>query len=178
MATENPGASVEIEVDASKCTVQFTLGAVLHTVHGSFKVKGGHVRFDPGSGQASGQIVVDVRSGETGDSARDGQMHEAVLESNRFPEAVFSLDHVKGQVLSKGESQITLHGSLRLHGGDHEMTIPATVKVQSDLVTATARFAVPYVEWGMKDPSNLLLRVDKSVKVELAFTGKIRVPGN
>jgi polyisoprenoid-binding protein YceI len=181
MATENPtfsGSSVEIEFDASKCTVQFTLGAVLHTVHGSFKVKGGHARFDPASGQASGQIVVDVQSGETGDSGRDRQMHEAVLESNRFPEAVFSLDRVKGQVLSSGESQINLHGSLRLHGGEHEMTIPATVKVQNDLVTATARFAVPYVAWGMNDPSNLVLRVDKTVKVELAFTGKIRVPGN
>jgi polyisoprenoid-binding protein YceI len=176
MATDNPAfstGSAEIEFDASKCTVQFTLGAVLHTVHGSFKVKGGHVRFDPGSGQASGQTLVDVRSGETGDSGRDREMHEAVLESNRFPEAVFSLDRVKGQVLSKGESQITLHGSLRLHGGEHEMTIPATVKVQNDLVTATARFAVPYVEWGMKDPSNLVLRVDKTVKVEAVFTGKI-----
>jgi polyisoprenoid-binding protein YceI len=178
MATDNPtfsGGSVEIEFDASKSTVQFTLGAVLHTVHGSFKVKGGHVRFDPASGQASGQIVVDVHSGETGDSGRDRQMHEAVLESNRFPEAVFSLDRVKGQILSKGESQIDLHGSLRLHGSEHEMTIPATVKVQNDLGTATARFSVPYVAWGMKDPSNLVLHVDKTVKVEVAFTGKIRV---
>src|ERR1700759_4722382 len=114
MAIESPtfsGRSVEIEFAPSKCTVQFTLGALLHTVHGSFKVKGGLVRFDPGSGQASGQIEVDVRSGETGDRGRDQQMHENVLESNRFPEAVFSLDRVKGRVFSKGESQITLHGS-------------------------------------------------------------------
>jgi polyisoprenoid-binding protein YceI len=176
MAIENPtfsGGSVEIEFTPSKCTVQFTLGALLHTVHGSFKVKGGLVRFDPGSGQASGQIVVDVRSGETGDSGRDRQMHETVLESNRFPEAVFSLDRVKGRVLSSGDSQIDLLGSLRLHGGEHEMTIPATVKVQNDLVMANARFTVPYVDWGMKDPSNLVLRVDKTVKIEVAFTGKV-----
>lgn len=176
VAIENPtfsGSSVEIEFNPSKCTVQFTLGALLHTVHGSFKVKGGVVRFDPGSGQASGQIVVDVRSGETGDSGRDRQMHESVLESNRFPEAVFSLDRVKGGVLSNGESQITLHGSLRLHGAEHEVTIPATVKAQNDLITAIARFTVPYVDWGMKDPSNLVLRVDKTVKVEAVFTGKV-----
>jgi hypothetical protein len=53
------------------------------------------------------------------------------------------------------------------------MTIPATVKEQNDLVTANARFTVPYVEWGMKDPSNLVLRVDKTVKVEVTFTGKV-----
>jgi polyisoprenoid-binding protein YceI len=176
IAIENPtfsGDSVEIEFNPSKCTVHFTLGAVLHTVHGSFKVKGGLVRFDPGSGQASGHIVVDVHSGETGDSGRDRQMHEAVLESNRFPEAVFSADRLKGRVLSNGESQIDLHGSLRLHGSEHEMTIPAKVKVQNGLVTATARFAVPYVAWGMKDPSNLVLRVDKTVTVEVVLTGTV-----
>ena len=53
------------------------------------------------------------------------------------------------------------------------MTIPATVKVQNDLITASAKFAVPYVVWGMKDPSNLVLRVDKTVKVEVAFTGTV-----
>jgi polyisoprenoid-binding protein YceI len=175
LAIDNPASSglVEIEFNASKSTIQFTLGALLHTVHGSFKVKGGQVRFDPGSGQATGQIAVDVRSGETGDGGRDRQMHETVLESSRFPDAVFSLDHLKGRVASTGESQIDLHGSLRIHGSAHEMTIPVRVKMQNDLVTATAQFAVPYVAWGMKDPSNLLLRVDKTVEVEVVLSGTL-----
>ena len=165
--------SVEIEFNPSKCTVQFTLGAILHTVHGSFKVKNGIIRFDPASGQASGQIAVDVRSGETGESARDRLMHESVLESDRFPDAVFSPDHVKGRFASSGESQLEVHGSLRMHGGEHDMTIPVSVKGQIDFVTATAKFAVPYVAWGMKDPSNLVLRVDKSVEVEVKLTGAV-----
>jgi polyisoprenoid-binding protein YceI len=176
IATENPTVSaglVEIEFNAAKSTVQFSLGALLHTVHGTFKVKGGTVRFDPASGQASGQIAVDVRSGETGESARDRQMHENVLESNRFSDAVFSPDRVKGRFASIGESQLEVHGSLRIHGGEHDMTIPVRVKVQSDLVTATAKFAVPYVAWGMKDPSNFVLRVDKTVDVEVILIGTV-----
>jgi polyisoprenoid-binding protein YceI len=175
ISAENPAVSagpVEIEINPAKSTVRFTLGALLHTVHGSFKVKGGTVHFDPASGQASGQIAVDVSSGETGDSARDGQMHENVLESGRFPNAVFSPDHVQGQLAMSGDSQLEVHGALRMHGGKHEMTIPVSVKVQDHLVTATAKFVVPYVAWGMKDPSNLVLRVDQTVKVEVAMTGR------
>jgi polyisoprenoid-binding protein YceI len=178
IATENPTFSaglVEIEFNPAKCTVQFALGALLHTVHGTFKVKDATVRFDPASGRASGQIAVDVRSGETGESARDRQMHGDVLESNRFPDAAFSLDRVKGRLAPSGDSQVEVHGSLRIHGGKHEMTIPVRVNVQNDLVTATAKFAVPYVAWGMKDPSNLVLRVDKTVDVEVALTGTVAV---
>jgi polyisoprenoid-binding protein YceI len=175
IATENPAfsAEVEIEFNPAKCTVQFALGALLHTVHGTFNVKDATVRFDPASGQASGQIAVDVRSGETGESARDRQMHGDVLESNRFPDAVFSLDRVKGRLAPSGDSQVEVHGSLRIHGEKHEMTIPVRVNVQNNLVTATAKFAVPYVAWGMKDPSNLVLRVDKTVEVEVALTGTV-----
>jgi polyisoprenoid-binding protein YceI len=161
----------EIEFSPAKCTVQFTLGAVLHTVHGTFKVKGGNVRFDPASGKANGQIAVDVRTGETGENARDQQMHESVLESNRFPDAVFSPDRVKGQLASNGQSQLEVHGSLRIHGGEHEMTISVQVKAEHELLTAAAKFAVPYVAWGMKDPSNLLLRVDKTVDVAVVLIG-------
>ena len=154
-AAENPTFSagpVEIQFNAAKCTVHFTLGALLHTVHGTFKIKTGAVHYDPTSGQASGQIVADVRSGETGDSGRDRQMHENVLESSHFPEAVFSPDRVKGRLASSGESQVEVHGILRLHGAEHEMTVPVHVRVQNGLVTATAKFAVPYVAWGMRDP--------------------------
>ena len=178
VAAENPSFSngpVEIEINPAKSTVLFSLGAVLHTVHGTFRVKGGSVRFDTASGQASGQISVDVKSGETGDSARDRQMHENVLESNRFPDAVFSPDHIKGRIASSGDSQVEMHGSLRIHGEEHDLTIPAKVTVQNDRATARAKFAVPYVAWGMKDPSNLVLRVDKTVNVEVVVSASVSV---
>jgi polyisoprenoid-binding protein YceI len=174
MATENApvsAGSVQVELDPAKSAVHFTLGAVLHTVHGTFRVKSGNVRFDPASGQASGQIAVDVKSAKTGDNARDRQMHESVLESERFPEAIFSPDHVTGRLASSGESALEVHGSLSLHGSEHSMTIPVRVKIENGLVTATAKFAVPYVAWGMKDPSNLVLRVDKTVEVEVTLAG-------
>ncbi len=176
IATENPAFStglVEIEFNPAKCAVRFTLGALLHTVRGTFQVKSGTVRFDPATGQASGQITVDVRTGETGEKERDRQMHENVLESNRFPEAVFTPDHAKGRLASLGESQVEVHGSLRIHGGEHDMTIPVRVKMQNNLVTAKASFNVPYVAWGMKDPSNLVLRVDKNVDVDVTLAGTL-----
>ena len=119
----------------------------------------------------AGQIAVDVKSAKTGDNARDRQMHESVLESERFPEAIFSPDHVTGRLALSGESALEVHGSLHLHGSEHAMTIPVRVKIENGLVTATAKFVVPYVAWGMKDPSNLILRVDKTVEVEVALAG-------
>jgi len=172
-----PAAGVlEVELNVSKCALHFTLGAVLHTVQGTFKVKSGTIRYDLSSGQASGQVAVDVRSGETGDAARDRQMHEAVLESDRFPDAVFTLDHVTGRFALDTESQVRIHGLLRIHGAEHEMTIPATVKVQNNIASATARFPIPYVDWGMKDPSNFLLRVDKIVDVQVQLNGSLVTP--
>jgi hypothetical protein len=95
------------------------------------------------------------------------------LESKRFPDAVFSPDRVKGRPAPSGESQVEVHGSILIHGGEHEMTIPVSVNVQTDLVMAKAKFAVPYVAWGMKDPSNFVLRVDKTVDVEVVLTGTV-----
>jgi polyisoprenoid-binding protein YceI len=154
-----------INIDPAKSTVQFTLGAVLHTVHGTFRMKSGTIRFDPSTGKASGQVAVDVRSGDTGEGARDRQMHTNVLESDRFPDAFFSPDRVTGRVASSGESDVAVHGTLRIHGRDHEMTIPVRVQMQGGSVTARAKFAVPYASWGMKDPSTFVLQVDKTVNV-------------
>jgi polyisoprenoid-binding protein YceI len=165
---------LQAELNLSKCAVHFTLGAFLHTVDGTFKVNAGTIRFDPSSDHLTGQISVDVKSGQTGNGIRDRQMHENVLESNRYPEAVFTLSYVQGRLALDGESHVDLRGMLRIHGAEHELTVPATIKVRHDIVTATADFTVPYVAWGMKDPSNLLLRVDKTVSVHVELNGAVK----
>jgi hypothetical protein len=40
---------ISLKVVPAKTSVNFTLGDVLHTVHGSFNVKSGNVHFDPAS---------------------------------------------------------------------------------------------------------------------------------
>ena len=159
-------------IDPAKSTVRFTLGAVFHTVHGTFRIKSGVVRFDPNSGKASGQIAVDVRSGNTGEGTRDRQMHSNVLESERFPDAVFSPDRITGRLASSGPSDLEVHGTLRLHGRDHELTFPVHVQTQTVSITARAKFTVPYVSWGMRDPSTFVLQVAKSVDVDVILEGR------
>src|SRR5260370_38473249 len=96
-----------IDLDPSKSTVQFALTAVLHTVHGTFKVKGGTVRWEIATGKTRGQIVVGVKSGYSGVAARDRQMHDAVLESDRFPESVFSPDRFTVPGPTEADSPVT-----------------------------------------------------------------------
>jgi polyisoprenoid-binding protein YceI len=129
---------------------------VLHTVHGSFLLKRGDIRFDAATGKASGELVVDATSGASGSGARDRNMHKNVLESARYPEIVFRPDRVEGKVTLEGTSHVGLHGMFSIHGAEHEITLPAAIA-----------FAVPYVQWGMKNPSTLFLRVSDKVEISI-----------
>ena len=119
-----PVGQVTLDLDRPACKIDFTLGAVLHTVHGTFELKEGMLRLDVASGKISGRIVVDVKSGNTGYDERDRSMHREVLESARFPEAVFSPDRLTGQLALTGQSEVGVHGVLRIHGQDHDVTLP------------------------------------------------------
>ncbi len=156
----------------AKTSVNFTLGDVLHTVHGSFNVKGGTVHFDPASNKISGEILVDAASGNSGSDGRDKKMHNEVLESARFPDIAFRPDRVEGRVADLGASTIQVHGMFSIHGAEHEITIPVQVEMGPGWWTAVLNFEVPYVEWGMKNPSTFLLRVDQSVDIKIQASGE------
>jgi polyisoprenoid-binding protein YceI len=159
--------TVALRIDPAQTQVEFTLGAVLHTVHGTFRLERGEIRFDPATGSASGELVVDATSAESGNDARDKDMHKKVLESARYPEIVFRPDRVVGKVAAQGPSQVRLHGIFSIHGAEHEIEIPAEVEAAGGQYRATVKFSVPFVEWGMKDPSTLFLRVDKRVDITI-----------
>jgi polyisoprenoid-binding protein YceI len=162
---------IALNLDSAKTTVQFTLGASLHTVHGNFKLKRGAIRFDPATGKIGGEAVVDATSGETGSEGRDRRMHAQILESARYPEIVFTPDRVEGAVAKQGASQVQVHGTFRIHGAEHEITLPVHVEVTEMAnggVTAKIHFTIPYVKWGLKDPSTFFLHVSDKLDIDIA----------
>lgn len=165
---------IELEINPAATKVKWTLGDVLHTVNGTFKLKKGDVWFDTGSGQAGGLLVIDATSGESGSNARDGRMHKNVLESGRYPEITFVPDRVDGKVAPAGDSVVQLHGMFTIHGGTHEVLMKVKSHIEQQKVTAAIAFTVPYVKWGMKDPSNFLLKVKDSVEIGIEAAARVK----
>ncbi len=161
------------QLDPAQTSVKFTLGDVLHTVHGTFRLKHGALQFIPASGKLSGEIVVDATSGESGSGMRDRKMHKEILESERYPEIAFRPDRIDGAVADSGKSSVKVHGMFSIHGVDREIMVPVEVEISADRWTATVHFTVPYEKWGMKNPSTLFLRVNDSVEIDLAAAGTV-----
>jgi polyisoprenoid-binding protein YceI len=162
-----------LEVDPAKTSIQFTLDAALHTVHGTFQARQSELRLDPASGTLSGEIVVDARSGHTGNGMRDRKMHNDVLESGQYPEILFRPDRALGAIASRGKSSVQVHGIFRIHGVDREIEVPAEVEMSDSSWTANVHFTIPYAKWGMKNPSTLFLRVSDSVEIDFVAAGSL-----
>jgi len=171
-----PAQEVVVQFDPVKTQVAFTLGDVLHTVHGEFKLKRGEIRFDPSTGAASGSIVIDATSGNSGSNARDGRMHKNILESKKYPEITFTAHHVKGQLPASGEAQLEVEGTFNIHGADHPLTLAAKVKANGGILDVQTHFQVPYVKWGMKNPSTFLLRVNDTVDIDIHGNARVQGP--
>jgi len=172
---------IVVNFDPATTQVDFTLGATLHTVHGMFKLKSGQIHFDPATGKAGGLIILDATSGNTDNSSRDQKMHREILESAQFPEIAFSATQVMGpaaDVLAGKPAQLQVAGVFHLHGQDHAMSIPVAVApasggVRGGKFQVSARFDVPYVKWGLKNPSTFVLRVSDTVNLTIEATCRI-----
>ena len=165
--------SLTFELDPKATTVEFTFGATFHTVDGSLRAKQGTLRIDSETGQASGWIVLDATSAQTGNSRRDRKMHEKILESRRFPDVVFDVQRVTGKINLTGRSELQLQGILDFHGDRHSLALPVVASSDGHRVTATGSLVIPYVDWGLRDPSFFLLRVEKEVRVTVKAVGHL-----
>jgi polyisoprenoid-binding protein YceI len=161
------------ELDPQQSKVSFTLDGNLHTVHGSFQVKSGAVRIDASTSTASGLVVVDATSGDSGSKGRDRKMNKDILESGKYPEITFAPHHIAGLVPQGGKTQVTIAGDLTIHGQPHEVSITVPVEVRAGQAVADLVFIVPYVQWGMKNPSAFILRVSDKVEIEVHAVGRM-----
>jgi polyisoprenoid-binding protein YceI len=162
-----------LELDPAATKVDFSVVSTLHTVHGTFHLKRGSMWFNPATGVAGGEMLVDAASGASGNDSRDGRMHKEILESPKFTEIRFVPDRIDGTVNMAGDSAIKLHGALTLHGGTHQVTMAANSHIEGGRITANINFPVPYIQWGLKNPSNFLLKVKDTVDIHIEAAGKV-----
>ena len=168
-----PPQAITMHVDSAHTEIHWTLTGNMHDVHGTFRLKGGLITFNPSTGAAQGEMLVDLATGESGNRSRDTRMQKDVLESDRYPQAIFHPMKVNGAVKPGSTQNVTVEGTFTIHGADHPFTLPIQVQVNGQTATATTHFSIPYADWGMKNPSTFILRVDKTVNVDVTANGAI-----
>jgi hypothetical protein len=164
---------VTVHLDPAQTEIKWTLTDTLHVVHGTFTLKSGVMTFDPKTGLAEGEILVDADSGASGNSMRDSSMKKKVLETDKYPSVFFHPAKAAGEPKPGNLQDMTIDGTFNIHGADHALRMGVKVQMDGDKVTATTHFVVPYVDWGMKDPSNFALKVGKQVDVDVVAHGTI-----
>jgi polyisoprenoid-binding protein YceI len=161
-----------VNPDASE--VKMTLKTTHELVNGAFHIQSGSVEFDRSAATASGSVVVLAGSGKTGNGSRDKRMNKEILQVEQHATVSFEPKSYAGAIASSGDSNIQVTGIFTLLGTPHEITIPILVHLESTTLAAKAHFVVPYIQWGLKDPSFLIWKADKDVAIDLILTGQLR----
>lgn len=160
-------------VDPNSSQVAWSLGSSGHHVKGTFHAASGSIDFDSTAHTISGLVVVAAGSGNSGEPSRDKKMNSEVLDVAHYSEITFVPQKYDGTIAPTGDSTIEVSGTFTLHGTSHDLTVPIEIHIDGGALSAKTHFIVPYVKWGLKDPSIFILKVAKEVDIDLTLTGKI-----
>jgi len=160
-----------VNPDASE--IKMKLNTTHEVVNGTFHVQSGLIDFDSAHAHISGIIVVAAGSGNTGNGSRDKKMHKDILKSDQFTTVSFAPKTCSGTIAAAGDSTIQVSGVFTLLGTPHDITVPMQIHIEGTKATAKAQFTVPYVQWGLKNPSFLVWKADNDVAISLTLVGKI-----
>lgn len=166
-------AELLARLDPQGTEISFTLGSTMHEVEGSFELARGELRLDPRNRTLAGTVVINATSAKTGNAKRDHKMHSQVLESERFPEITLTAERFDGDFSPSGKSSVTLFGKLSVHGDSHPVELPVEIEVEGEQLSVHFEMTIPYVEWGMKDPSVFVFRTAKKVDLQINGTGTL-----
>lgn len=163
--------SYAVKPDASQ--VRMTLNTTHEVVSGAFHIQSGSIEFDRGTPKISGSVVVAAGSCRTGNDSRDKKMNKDILKVEQFATVSFEPKSYTGVIAPAGDSNIQVSGIFTLLGTPHQITVPILVHIDGTAATAKAHFVVPYVQWGLKNPSFLVWKAEDNVAIDLFLDGQL-----
>jgi hypothetical protein len=160
-------------INSGASEVKIKLNTTHEVVNGTFHVLSGSINFDRTTSHISGIVIVAADSGKTGNDTRDKKMNKDILKVDQFAAVSFEPKTYTGTIAASGDSTIQVRGVFTLLGTPHDLMIPMQIHIDGSKVTARAQFIVPYVQWGLKNPSFLIWKADNDVAIDLNLVGQI-----
>ncbi len=157
--------------------VKFVSEASVETVSGTTREIYGFARLDlddlPTAPEAS--FEVNLASLKTGIALRDQHMRENHLETEHYPNAVFTLKKFVSsdnpKLESGGRTELVAEGDLLLHGITKTYQIPLTIARQNsdrgDILTVTGEWTVKLGDHEIPRPQFLFLRLAEEQKISV-----------
>jgi len=78
-----------------------------------------------------------------------------------------------GHPVVHGDFTVSVSGVLFLHGDRHDVTLGVAIHRNGDDFIAVTHLTIPYVRWGLKDPSLLFLTVSDEVTIDVSTVGHV-----
>jgi polyisoprenoid-binding protein YceI len=153
--------------------IKMTLNTTHEVVNGTFHLQSGSVAFDRHSPALSGSLIVTAASGNTGNASRDKRMDKEILKVDQFAIVSFAPKSYSGVIAPSGDSTIQVSGVFTLLASPHDLTIPVQIHIDGANLTARSHFEIPYVQWGLKNPSFLIWKAETNVAIDLNLTGQL-----
>jgi polyisoprenoid-binding protein YceI len=160
-----------VNPDASE--VKMKLNTTHEVVNGTFHIQSGSINFDRTTSHISGIVIVAAGSGKTGNDSRDKKMNKDILKVDQFATVSFAPKAYNGTIAASGDSTIQVSGVFTLLGIAHDLTIPMQIHIDGSKATAKAQFVVPYVQWGLKNPSFMIWKAENDVAIVLNLVGQV-----
>ena len=160
-----------VNPDASE--VKMTLNTTHEIVNGTFHIQSGSINFDRAASHISGIVIVATGSGKTGNDSRDKKMNKDILKVDQYTTLSFAPKTYTGTIAPSGDSTIQVSGVFTLLGNPHDLTIPMQIHMDGSKATARAQFVVPYVQWGLKNPSFMFWKAENDVAIDLNLVGQV-----
>lgn len=146
-------------------------------VNGRLRIVQGEATGDPERLQETGSVnlLIDASSYNSNLGVRDQDVQEYYLEVQQHPTIRFSSNavvKVEQAVPSKANWQISLRGTLDLHGVKKEISFPVRLRYEGKKIIAQGRLQILLEDFKIAVPRFLFLKAGNQVEVEFNIVGE------
>jgi polyisoprenoid-binding protein YceI len=158
------------------CDLTFDVSAQLHHVHGVGNRFSGTITGDPSDiTSAKISVKLDPASFNTDNEKRDKDMREKCFELDKYPFIEFNSGGIQSEQkeLKAGQPvKAAIKGTLKMHGLEKEVSVPVTIQLTSEMLTAEGDMAVVLDEWKILRPKVLFVQLQNDVSIHFKIGAK------